>query len=97
MYMGRIVEQASAGELYNNPLHPYTVALMAAIPKINVSGQASTHRLKGEIPSILNPPPGCPFNPRCQFAGDNCFTMNPPLVPVAGKDEHLLACWHIKK
>jgi oligopeptide/dipeptide ABC transporter ATP-binding protein len=95
MYMGRIVEQASAGELYNNPLHPYTVALMAAIPKINVSGQASTHRLKGEIPSILNPPPGCPFNPRCPFADGRCFTQNPPLVPVSGRPEHLLACWHI--
>jgi len=95
MYMGRIVEQASAGELYNNPLHPYTVALMAAIPKINASGQASTHRLKGEIPSILNPLPGCPFNPRCPFADDRCFTQNPLLVPVSGRPEHLLACWHI--
>jgi oligopeptide transport system ATP-binding protein len=95
MYMGRIVEQASAGELYNNPLHPYTVALMAAIPKIDVSGHASKQRLKGEIPSILNPPPGCPFNPRCPFANDRCFTQNPPLVPVSGNDEHLLACWHI--
>jgi oligopeptide/dipeptide ABC transporter ATP-binding protein len=95
MYMGRIVEQASAGELYNNSLHPYTVALMAAIPKIDASGQASKHRLKGEIPSILNPLPGCPFNPRCPFADDRCFTQNPPLVPVSGNDEHLIACWHI--
>lgn len=97
MYMGRIVEQATVSELYNNPLHPYTVALMAAIPKITVSPQTSTHRLKGEIPSILNPPPGCPFNPRCRFAGENCFSQNPSLVPVAGNDEHLIACWHIKK
>jgi oligopeptide/dipeptide ABC transporter ATP-binding protein len=97
MYMGKIVEQAPVTELYNNPLHPYTVALMAAIPKITVSPHASMHRLKGEIPSIFNPPPGCPFNPRCQFAGDNCFSQNPPLVPVAGNNEHLLACWHIKK
>ncbi|MGA2680036.1 MAG: oligopeptide/dipeptide ABC transporter ATP-binding protein [Sedimentisphaerales bacterium] len=97
MYMGRIVEQAPVSELYNNPLHPYTVALMAAIPKITVSPQASTHRLKGEIPSILSPPPGCPFNPRCRFAGENCFSQNPLLVPVAGNDEHLIACWHIKK
>jgi len=97
MYMGRIVEQAPVSELYNNPLHPYTVALMAAIPKITVSPQASTHRLKGEIPSILSPPPGCPFNPRCRFAGENCFSQNTLLVPVAGNDEHLIACWHIKK
>ncbi len=97
MYMGKIVEQAPVSELYNNPLHPYTVALMAAIPKITLSPQAPTHRLKGEIPSIFNPPPGCPFNPRCQFAGDNCFSQNPPLVPLSGNNEHLLACWHIKK
>ena len=58
MYMGKIVEQAPVSELYNNPLHPYTVALMSAIPKITVSPPALTHRLKGEIPSILNPPPG---------------------------------------
>ncbi len=97
MYMGRIVEQASAGELYNTPLHPYTVALMAAIPKISVSEQARPDRLKGEVPSIFNPPPGCPFNPRCQFAGDNCFVQNPPLVPVSDRPEHLVACWHIRK
>jgi oligopeptide transport system ATP-binding protein len=96
MYMGKIVEQAPVYELYNNPLHPYTVALMAAIPKITASPQTSPDRLKGEIPSIFNPPPGCPFNPRCRFAGDNCFSSSPPLVPIAGNDEHLLACWHIK-
>jgi oligopeptide transport system ATP-binding protein len=97
MYMGKIVEQATVYELYNNPMHPYTVALMAAIPKISVSGQPSANRLKGEVPSIFNPPPGCPFNPRCKFAGENCFKSNPPLTPVAGNNEHLLACWNIKK
>jgi oligopeptide transport system ATP-binding protein len=97
MYMGKIVEQAPVSELYNNPLHPYTTALMAAIPKISVSGQTSITRLKGEVPSIFNPPPGCPFNPRCRFAGESCFTMNPPLVPIAGNNEHLLACWNIKR
>ncbi len=77
MYMGKIVEQATVSELYNNPLHPYTVALMAAIPKISVSPQVLTHRLKGEIPSIFNPPPGCPFNPRCRFAGEQLLCPKP--------------------
>ena len=94
MYMGRIVEQAPVAELYNNPLHPYTKALMSAIPKIKALEKGGGKTLKGEVPSILNPPPGCPFHPRCPFAKEQCFINNPPLNPVAGRPEHLLACWH---
>jgi oligopeptide/dipeptide ABC transporter ATP-binding protein len=94
MYMGRIVEQATVAELYDNPLHPYTVALMSAIPKIKASQKFVRRTLKGEVPSILNPPSGCPFHPRCPFAEGSCFTENPSLAPVTGKPEHLLACWH---
>jgi oligopeptide/dipeptide ABC transporter ATP-binding protein len=94
MYMGKIVEQASVAELYSNPLHPYTNALMSAIPKIKALQHGTVQKLAGEVPSIINPPPGCPFHPRCPFAGKECFTENPPLVPVPGKPEHLLACWH---
>ncbi len=94
MYMGRIVEQAPVAELYNNTLHPYTAALMAAIPKIQTSKQTRKHTPTGEVPSLLNPPLGCPFNPRCTFAAGPCFTDIPPLKPVLGKPEHLLACWH---
>jgi oligopeptide/dipeptide ABC transporter ATP-binding protein len=97
MYMGQIVEQAPVSELYNNPLHPYTVALMAAIPKIKAAQPGSTHRLKGEIPSILNLSGGCPFNPRCPFADGRCQTENPILAPVPGNTEHLVACLHIIK
>jgi peptide/nickel transport system ATP-binding protein len=95
--MGKIVEQAPVTELYNNPLHPYTIALMAAIPKIRAARQDSTHRLKGEIPNILNLSGGCPFNPRCPFADDRCLTENPPLAQVPGNTEHLIACIHIIK
>ena len=95
MYMGRIVEQAHVGELYSNPLHPYTVALMSAIPSIKANRPITGRRLSGEVPSILTPPPGCPFNPRCPFAEDRCLTEIPPLKPVPDKNEHLIACWHI--
>ncbi|MGA2172750.1 MAG: oligopeptide/dipeptide ABC transporter ATP-binding protein [Sedimentisphaerales bacterium] len=94
MYMGRIVEQAPVAELYDNPLHPYTVALMSAIPKIKASQKFVRRTLKGEVPSILNPPSGCPFHPRCPFAQGRCFTENPPLEILPGRPEHLLACWH---
>lgn len=96
MYMGRIVEQAPVNELYNNPLHPYTVALMSAIPAIKAPpGWAQRQRLKGEVPSILNQPDGCPFSPRCRFVKGRCLTEKPPLVPVPESSEHLLACWNI--
>ena len=96
MYMGRIIEQAPVNELYNNPLHPYTVALMSAIPTIKTPpGWAQRQRLRGEVPSILNQPNGCPFSPRCRFVKDQCLTEKPPLVPVPERPEHLLACWNI--
>ena len=94
MYMGKIVEQAPVSELYDNPLHPYTVALMSAIPRIKAPHRVARQPLPGEVPSILNSPAGCPFNPRCPFAKDLCFTGSPPLREVSGRPEHLLACWH---
>jgi oligopeptide/dipeptide ABC transporter ATP-binding protein len=95
MYMGRIVEQAPVDELFSNPLHPYTVALMSAVPKMKkASGQTAAQVLTGEVPSILNPPTGCPFHPRCPFANGRCSAENPHLMPLPGKTEHLLACWH---
>jgi oligopeptide transport system ATP-binding protein len=97
MYMGKIVEQAPVNELYKNPLHPYTIALMAAIPKIKTAGQDAAGRLKGEIPANLNQPGGCPFNPRCPFADSRCLTESPSLAPVPGNTGHLLACLHIIK
>lgn len=97
MYMGKIVEQAPAKELYENPLHPYTIALMSAIPRIKAPQRAFMKPLAGEVPSILTPPSGCPFNPRCPFADGRCLTQNPPLSPVPGNPEHLLACWKGQK
>jgi oligopeptide/dipeptide ABC transporter ATP-binding protein len=92
MYMGRIVEQAPAMELYDNPIHPYTVALMSAIPKIKAPNRPDRQILKGEVPDVLSST-GCSFNPRCPYAKDTCLIQIPPLVPVPGRPDHLVACW----
>jgi oligopeptide/dipeptide ABC transporter ATP-binding protein len=94
MYMGRIVEQAPVNELFNNPLHPYTIALMSAIPKIKDPNREQRQRLKGEVPDMLSKPGGCPFNPRCPYADEKCMTEIPKLVPLPDNPEHLVACWH---
>ena len=65
MYLGRIVEKASNNELYANPKHPYTVALLSAVPEPNPRPKRHRIVLKGEVPSPSNPPMGCPFHPRC--------------------------------
>jgi len=79
MYMGRIVEQASSEELYRNPLHPYTRALMSAIPQVDPSLRGKRAAFGGEVPSALNPPAGCPFHPRCPLAEGDCLKQMPVL------------------
>jgi len=93
MYMGRIVERADSEELYNNALHPYTRALMSAIPHVDPSLRGRREAFGGEVPSALNPPSGCPFHPRCQEADEKCDLEMPPLLEKGGKQEHFVACW----
>ena len=103
MYMGRIVEQAAAEELYRNPLHPYTRALMSAIPQVGrvrtvkdqpeSAPRAGRGALRGEVPSVLNPPSGCPFHTRCPLAQPECTKQMPPLEQKSGYRDHLVACW----
>jgi len=95
MYMGKIVERASAEELYRNPLHPYTRALFSAIPHIDRSQRGRRTTLVGEVPSALNPPAGCPFHSRCPIAGDNCLKQMPALKKRSDQNEHFVACWNI--
>ncbi|MEC3975953.1 ABC transporter ATP-binding protein [Amycolatopsis sp. H20-H5] len=78
MYAGRIVEQAEVGELFRTPGHPYTSALMDSLPRLELRGQV-LETIKGLPPSLLNIPPGCPFNPRCKRAEDRCRTEVPAL------------------
>lgn len=78
MYLGRIVELGSAADLFANPLHPYTSALLAAIPEISAA-RVKAPPLSGDIPSPLSPPPGCHFHPRCPYRQEICTTMRPEL------------------
>ena len=92
MYLGRIVEICKARELYDNPLHPYTRALLSAVPIADPVVEETRERiiLKGEVPSPLNPPPGCTFHPRCFMAIPECSQAIPPLRDIG--DGHEVAC-----
>ncbi len=90
MYLGKIVELASRDEIYADPRHPYTRALLSAIPSIDLAGKAERVKLPGEVPSPVNPPGGCSFHPRCPYAKDICRTAEPPLE--TGRGGHAVAC-----
>ena len=90
MYLGKIVELAGRDEIYANPRHPYTRALLSAIPTIDARRAGERIKLPGEMPSPLNPPPGCSFHPRCPYAKDICRTVEPRLE--TGRGGHAVAC-----
>jgi oligopeptide/dipeptide ABC transporter ATP-binding protein len=91
MYLGHIVETGKTEDLFENPLHPYTQALLAAIPRVNKANRKDRIILPGSVPSPIDPPSGCPFHPRC-FAkvGKICEEQYPPFFVV---DEQKVACW----
>ncbi|HEU0230678.1 MAG TPA: oligopeptide/dipeptide ABC transporter ATP-binding protein, partial [Burkholderiaceae bacterium] len=89
MYLGRVVETAPVEELFRHPAHPYTRALLAEVPRIDVRGKRFA-AIQGEIPSPLNPPSGCHFHPRCPHAMARCKTEAPILKPLGSG--HLSAC-----
>jgi oligopeptide/dipeptide ABC transporter ATP-binding protein len=86
MYLGRIVEAGEANEICKAPKHPYTQALISAVPVVDPDAKRKRIVLAGDIPSPLNPPSGCPFHPRCPIAIDRCRTEVPPLREVAGRN-----------
>jgi len=91
MYLGRIVELATSEELYRTPLHPYTEALLSAIPVPDPETQVKRIILPGDVPSPMNPPKGCRFHPRCPHRFDKCDGAEPPLRDVGGG--HYVACY----
>jgi oligopeptide/dipeptide ABC transporter ATP-binding protein len=90
MYLGKLVELARTTELYDRPLHPYSVALFSAIPVPDPTVKRERVILSGEVPSPVNPPSGCRFHPRCENAMQVCQTQEPKLIDVG--NEHLVAC-----
>ncbi len=90
MYLGKIVELAERAELYRNPRHPYTRALLSAVPTPDPAARGERIVLPGDVPSPVHPPPGCPFHPRCAFAEERCRREIPPLI--AGAGGHAVAC-----
>ena len=90
MYLGVIVELASANELYAGPLHPYTEALLSAVPRTDPDHVSQRIILQGDVPSPANPPPGCKFHPRCRYAKDICSKEIPQWRELS--DDHWVAC-----
>ena len=92
MYLGKIVELASGNDLFQKPHHPYTEALLSAIPAPDPKLEPRHVLLSGEVPSPLNPPSGCYFHPRCVHAADICKTVEPAFELVPDTDDHYVAC-----
>ncbi|UWE12427.1 ABC transporter ATP-binding protein [Actinacidiphila bryophytorum] len=96
MYLGKIVEVGDRDSIYQRPRHPYTHALLSAVPEVELEGEEREReriRLAGDVPSPINPPSGCRFRTRCWKAQDKCAAEEPPLIHLGGPDEgHLTAC-----
>jgi peptide/nickel transport system ATP-binding protein len=91
MYAGKVVERATKMDLFNDPQHPYTLALFAAIPRSSDAGQPLA-AIGGQVPHVLAMPQGCRFEPRCPFSTARCASEPPPLREIS--PEHLVACWN---
>ena len=96
MYAGRIVESGSANAVYHNPRHPYTIALLRSVPRLDRPRQARLDPIEGSPPDLTQLDPGCSFRPRCRFAIARCAEAPPPLVP-AGEPGQLSACYRAQE
>ena len=98
MYLGKIVELAMSEDLFGNALHPYTKALLSAIPVADLDRRKERIILLGDVPNPINPPSGCPFHPRCSMSQDRCKIEVPHLINYSkDSNEHLAACHFINQ
>jgi len=95
MYAGRVIETATAAELYANPRHPYTLGLLRSVPRLDEIRKEKLDPIEGMPPDLIHMDSGCPFRPRCRFQVERCKTENPPLISVG--DAHSAACWEWEK
>jgi oligopeptide transport system ATP-binding protein len=96
MYAGKIVEKGSARDIYENPMHPYTIGLMASVPKLDQDVKQKLVPIRGQPPNLANVPEGCAFHPRCDYAVEQCRKEMPELVSIG--ENHERACWvHVQK
>jgi oligopeptide/dipeptide ABC transporter ATP-binding protein len=91
MYAGKVIESATAAELYANPRHPYTLGLLKSVPRLDEIRKEKLDPIEGMPPDLIHLGAGCPFYPRCRFHVDRCKEENPPLITVA--EAHHSACW----
>jgi dipeptide transport system ATP-binding protein len=94
MYLGTAVEQGPKAPIFDAPLHPYTQALLGSTPSTEPEKKRQRIVLKGELPSPLDPPKGCPFSTRCPYVTDRCRVERPKLRPLAGR---LVACHYAER
>jgi oligopeptide/dipeptide ABC transporter ATP-binding protein len=90
MYGGQVVEEATVGDLYETPRHPYTQGLLGSLPRLDQKGKELVN-IKGQPPSLYSPPTSCPFEPRCPYAFERCRNENPPLMQIS--ETRKVACW----
>jgi len=93
MYAGRPVEQGTVDEIYYSPRMPYTIGLLGAVPRLDATEKQALASLEGNPPSVVNLPPGCPFEPRCPMSTEACLDAEPPLIPTE-HPAHVAACIH---
>jgi len=97
MYAGKIVEEGTSAEIFNNSKHPYTSGLLKSIPRLESKRKEDLHVIKGMVPSMYNLPNGCKFNPRCEYTMNICRYKEPPLKIIDNNEERKCACWLLDK
>ncbi|MCI4349964.1 MAG: ATP-binding cassette domain-containing protein [Thermoplasmata archaeon] len=92
MYLGKVAEVGPVRDVLEHPVHPYTKALLAAVPVADTRRRRTRYKISGEVPTLIRPPPGCRFAARCPFVIDRCRVEEPLLLPLVGASNHVVAC-----